>query len=45
MGEIATHVLTAGTPDDAAQMPDLLRTVEGTVASLTADGAYDGEPP
>lgn len=30
--------------DDAAQMPDLLRTVEGTMASLTAHGACDGEP-
>ena len=43
-GEIAAHVLTEGTADDAAQVPDLLRTVEGTIASLTADGAYDGEP-
>ena len=43
-GEIAAHVLTEGTADDAAQVPDLLRTVEGTMASLTADGAYDGEP-
>ena len=43
-GEIAAHVLTEGTADDAAQVPDLLRTVEGTIASLTADGAYDGKP-
>ena len=43
-GEIAAHVLTEGTADDAQQVPDLLRTVEGTMASLTADGAYDGEP-
>ena len=43
-GEIAAHVLTEGTADDAAQVPDLLRTVEGTIASLTADSAYDGEP-
>lgn len=43
-GEIAAHVLTDGTADDAAQVLDLLRTVEGTVVSLTADGAYDGEP-
>ena len=43
-GEIAAHVLTEGTADDAAQAPDLLRTVEGAIASLTADGAYDGEP-
>ena len=37
-GEIAAHVLTEGTADDAQQVPDLLRTVEGTMASLTADG-------
>ena len=43
-GETAAHVLTTGTADDAAQVPDLLRTVEGTIVSLTADGAYDGEP-
>ena len=43
-GEIVAHVLTEGTADDAAQVPDLLRTVEGTIGRLTADGAYDGEP-
>ena len=43
-GEIAAHVLTEGTADDAAQAPDLLRTVEGAIASLTADGAYEGSP-
>ena len=43
-GEIAAHVLTTGTANDAQQVPDLLRTVEGTIVSLTADGAYDGEP-
>ena len=43
-GEIVAHVLTEGTADDAAQASDLLRTVEGAIASLTADGAYDGEP-
>ena len=43
-GEITAHVLTESAADDAAQVPDLLRTVEGTIASLTADGAYDGEP-
>ena len=43
-GEIAAHVLTEGTDNDAQQVPDLLRTVEGTMTSLTADGAYDGEP-
>ena len=43
-GEIAAHMLTEGTADDAAQVSDLLRTVEGTILSLAADGAYDGEP-
>lgn len=43
-GEIAAHLLTEGTADDAAHVPDLLRMVEGMMASMTADGAYDGEP-
>ncbi len=43
-GEIVAHLLTEGMADDAAHVPDLLRTVEGAIASLTADGAYDGEP-
>lgn len=43
-GEIAAHVLTEGTADDAAQVPALLGQVEGTIASVTADGAYDGAP-
>ncbi len=43
-GEIAAHLLTEGTADDAAHVPDLLRTVEGAIASLAVDGAYDGEP-
>jgi hypothetical protein len=43
-GEIAAHMLTDGSADDAAQVPDLLRQPEGIIASLTADGAYDGEP-
>ncbi|MGI4796077.1 MAG: IS5 family transposase [Janthinobacterium lividum] len=41
--EIAAHVLTAGNCDDAGQAPDLLRQVEGTIGSLTADGAYDSD--
>ncbi len=44
IGEIATHVLTDGSADDAAQVPLLLRDVEGNIASVTADGAYDGDP-
>ena len=43
-GEIAVHVLTDGSADDAAQVPLLLRNVEGSIASVTADGAYDGDP-
>ena len=43
-GEIAAHVLTGGDENDAAQVPALLRQPEGTLASLTADGAYDRDP-
>lgn len=43
-GEIAAHVLTDGCADDAAQVPLLLQDVEGHIASVTADGAYDGDP-
>ena len=42
-GEIAAHVLTEGHADDAAQVPGLLGQAEGVIASVTADGAYDGE--
>ena len=44
-GEIAAHVLTDGHADDAAQVPGLLGQAEGVIASVTADGAYDGDPP
>jgi hypothetical protein len=43
-GEIATHVLTDGDADDGVQAPALLRQCEGTLASVTADGAYDRDP-
>jgi len=43
-GEIAAHVLTDGHADDGAQVPALLGQVEGVIVSVTADGAYDGEP-
>ena len=43
-GEVAANLLTDGHADDAAQVPDLLRQLEGDIASLTADGAYDGDP-
>jgi hypothetical protein len=37
-------VLTDNGADDAGQVPALLEQIEGEVASVTADGAYDGEP-
>ena len=43
-GEITAHVLTDGDADDAVQAPALLRQREGTLASVTADGAYDRDP-
>ena len=43
-GEIAAHVLTQGDADDAAQALALLSQVQGTITSLTADGAYDRDP-
>ena len=43
-GEITSHVVTHGEGDDAAQVPALLRQCEGTITSLTADGAYDRDP-
>ena len=43
-GEIAAHVLTEGSADDAAQVPLLLRDLEGHIAAVTADGAYDRDP-
>jgi len=41
--EIAAHALTQGNADDAAQAPGLLGQAEGSVATVTADGAYDGD--
>jgi hypothetical protein len=43
-GEIVASVLTDNAVDDAGQVPALLEQVEGEIASVTADGAYDGEP-
>ena len=43
-GEIAAHRLTDGHVDDATQVPDLLRQPEGSIGSVIADGAYDGDP-
>src|SRR5919199_1975682 len=43
-GEIVAGVLTDGGADAAGQVPLLLEQIEGEIASVTADGAYDGEP-
>jgi hypothetical protein len=43
-GEIVACVLTDDGADDAGEVPALLGQVEGEIASVTADGAYDGEP-
>jgi len=42
-GEIAACVLTDNAADDAGQVPMLLEAIEGEIASVMADGAYDGE--
>ena len=42
-GEIAAHVLTTGNCDDAVQAPGLLGQTEGSIATVTADGAYDSD--
>ena len=43
-GEIVACTLTDNAVDDAGQVPALLGQIEGEIASVTADGAYDGEP-
>src|SRR3954454_11575361 len=43
-GEIVAHAVTDKDADDAGQLPVLLEQVEGEIASVTADGAYAGEP-
>ena len=43
-GEIVASALTDSGGDDAGEVPALLGQVEGEIASVTADGAYDGEP-
>lgn len=43
-GEIAACVLTDNGADDAGEVPALLDQITGEIASVTADGAYDGEP-
>src|SRR5215213_2800637 len=43
-GEIVASVLTDNAADDAGEVPALLEQVDGQIASVTADGAYDGDP-
>jgi len=43
-GEIVASVLTGNGTDDAGQVPNLLERIGAEIASVTADGAYDGEP-
>ena len=43
-GELVARVLTGNDLDDAGQTPVLLDQVDAEIASVTADGAYDGEP-
>ncbi|WP_169747472.1 IS5 family transposase [Belnapia moabensis] len=43
-GEIVACLLTDNAADDAGQLPALLEATEGEIASVTADGAYDGDP-
>jgi hypothetical protein len=42
-GEIVARVLTHKDGGDISQVPALLATVEGRIASVVADGAYDGD--
>jgi hypothetical protein len=43
-GEIVACVLTDNAAGDAGQVSALLVPIKGEIASVTADGAYDGEP-
>jgi transposase len=43
-GHIEASVLTGQDVDDPSQVGPLLDQIEHEVASVTADGAYDGEP-
>jgi hypothetical protein len=43
-GEIVAILLTGNDVDDAGPVPELLGQIEGEIASVKADGAYDGEP-
>ena len=43
-GEILASELTTSEEGDASQVSPLLEQITGPIASVTADGAYDGEP-
>ena len=43
-GEILASELTTSEEGDAALVGPLLERITGPIASVTADGAYDGEP-
>src|SRR5918999_2293440 len=43
-GEILASELTTSEEGDASQVGPLLERITGPIASVTADGAYDGEP-
>src|SRR5215218_6871125 len=43
-GEILASELTTAEEGDASQVGPLLDQIAGPIASVTADGAYDGEP-
>jgi transposase len=43
-GEILASELTTTEDGDASQVGPLLNQISGPIASVTADGAYDGEP-
>ena len=43
-GEIVASLLTGNDVDDAGRVPDLLGQIEGEIASVMADGAYDTAP-
>ncbi len=43
-GEILASELTTTEDGDASQVGPLLDQISGPIASVTADGAYDGEP-
>ena len=43
-GEILASELTSSAEGDASQVGPLLEQIAGPIASVTADGAHDGEP-